>query len=315
MRDHLKFTHLMSTQSCFSKSSRRQWLGTVGCGVMLGAGIRYGWGVDAGNQAELRVMSFNIRYGTANDGDNRWQHRKELVVQTVKAFNPDLLGLQEVLTGQADYLKTSLPDYSFHGVGRNDGQQNGEFAPIMYRRERFEVVDAGYFWLSETPEVPGSLSWDAAITRILSWTLLRDRNAGNRELVFANTHFDHRGEQARLESARLIRQRGSTMLNGRSVVLAGDFNATEDDAPYHAFLGGNEDNAARLIDSYRAVHPKRKPDEATYHRWEGGTTGSRIDWVLHSPDLEPLSAGIDRTSQAGQFPSDHYPVQTVLRYR
>ncbi|MCL4177599.1 MAG: endonuclease/exonuclease/phosphatase family protein [Verrucomicrobia bacterium] len=117
----------------------------------------------------LKVMSFNIRYGAADDGTNSWPHRRYLILETIRTFDPDLLGMQEVLASQADYLKDNLPDYAFHGVGREDGVAQGEFVPVLYKRDRFEWVDAGHFWLSETPDVPGSKSWDSSLPRMVSW--------------------------------------------------------------------------------------------------------------------------------------------------
>lgn len=260
-------------------------------------------------------MSFNIRYGTAPDGDNRWELRRELVLRLIRDFNPDLLGMQEVLEFQANYLRENLPAYDFHGVGRDDGKQKGEFSPILFRRTRFAVLDAGNLWLSDTPDVPGSRGWDALLPRMLSWARLRDDSANGRELTIANTHFDHRGSQARLESARLIRRIGEANLHGQPAILTGDFNCTEDDPPYHALLAPNADGTAPLVDSYRAAHPERQPDEASANGWRPVTKGRRIDWILHSPNLQTVSARINRSQPNGHLPSDHYPVQAVLRYK
>lgn len=263
----------------------------------------------------LKVMSFNIRYGTAKDGTNEWSHRRDLVLKTIQEFGPDVLGLQEVVAFQADYLRAHLPGYAFHGVGREDGAARGEFVPLMYRQDRFVLEDSGHFWLSETPDVPGSISWDSSLTRMVSWVRLRDRQGGSGSIVFANAHFDHRGEQARLESARLIRQRAEAVAAEYPVVLCGDFNTTEDRQPYAILMGGEETNGPKAIDSYRALHPQRSPDEATFHNWTGRRAGSRIDWILTSPHFEVLQAAINYTSEQGRYPSDHYPVQAVVRLK
>lgn len=263
----------------------------------------------------LRVMSFNIRYGTASDGENSWPLRRDLVVRTIGAFKPDLLGVQEALTFQCEFLQQHLPDFAFHGVGRDDGRQAGEYCGIFYRKDRFELVDAGHFWLSETPSTPGSVSWDSSLTRMLSWVVLRDRRAGGRELVYANTHFDHRGRQARLESARLIRRRAAEVLPEMPAILTGDFNTTEDGEPYAALVRGDTGDRTRLIDAYRTVHAERRADEASFNGWKLVEEGSRIDWILHSDHLTAVEAAIDRTNDAGRFPSDHYPVEAVLEWR
>lgn len=263
----------------------------------------------------LRVMSFNIRYGTAGDGENSWPLRRDLVIRTIRGFQPDLLGVQEALTFQCEFLQRELPGYGFHGVGRDDGQKEGEYCGIYYRQDRFELVDAGHFWLSETPSVPGSVSWDSSLTRMLSWVVLRDREAGGREFVYANTHFDHRGQQARLESARLIRRRAAEILPQTPAILTGDFNTTEDGAPYAALVEGDAADRTRLIDAYRTVHPERQKNEATFGGWKLVPEGSRIDWILHSDHFTAVEAHIDQTNDGGRFPSDHYPVEAVLDWR
>ena len=261
----------------------------------------------------IRVMSFNVRYGTAPDGVNAWANRRALLMSTVRAFDPDLLGAQEALAFQCDELRTELPGHAFVGVGRDDGKSKGEFSPIFYRADRFERIDSGQFWLSETPEIPGSKSWDSAITRLAMWVRLRDRRGNGRELVYVNTHWDHAGADARLHSARLIRDRiASLAAPGTAVILTGDLNCTEDDEPY-AVLIVRGDDALILADAYRTAHPERQTDEATFHGFKGTIAGSRIDFVFHNSRLQALDAGIDRAHEREVFPSDHYPVTAILR--
>ncbi|MCP5522410.1 MAG: endonuclease/exonuclease/phosphatase family protein [Verrucomicrobiales bacterium] len=263
----------------------------------------------------LRVMSFNIRYGAASDGDNSWTRRRDLVVKTIRDTNPDLLGMQEVLVFQADFVKRGLPEYAFHGVGRDDGKEAGEFSPVMWRKDRFELLDSGHFWLSETPEIPGSMGWDTSITRMVSWVALRDLRAGGRELVYANTHFDHRGPQARLESAKLIQRKAGDVPPGMPIILTGDFNTTEDDPPYAVLVkGAGETGGVRFHDSYRVVHPERSPDEVSFNGWKPVVKGSRIDWVLYTDGFTTVEAHINRVRENGRVPSDHYPVDALLRW-
>src|SRR4051812_39236316 len=155
------------------------------------------------NPAPLRVMSFNVRYGTAPDGEDHWTKRRELFFGTIKSHDPDLLGTQEVLASQADELRERMPDYTFVGVGRDDGKRAGEFAAIQFRTSRFELLDKGFFWVSDSPDVRGSLGWDAALARVAPWVKLPDRLDSSRELLYLNTHWDHKGIQAHVESARL----------------------------------------------------------------------------------------------------------------
>lgn len=132
---------------------------------------------------------------------------------------------------------------------------------------------------------------------------------------YANTHFDHRGRQARLESARLIRRRAAEVLPEMPAILTGDFNTTEDGEPYAALVRGDTGDRTRLIDAYRTVHAERRADEASFNGWKLVEEGSRIDWILHSDHLTAVEAAIDRTNDAGRFPSDHYPVEAVLEWR
>lgn len=263
----------------------------------------------------LKVMSFNIRYGAADDGTNSWPQRKDLVLDTIKVFDPDLLGLQEVLGFQAEFLKTNLKGYAFHGVGREDGKEKGEYVPLMYKTSRFALEDSGHFWFSETPEIAGSKSWDSSLPRMLSWVMLRDLK-NDRVIVFANVHFDHRGPQARLESAKLMRAKWEEFQNDNiPLIITGDFNTDEDKAPYAALVNAEGFTGTKLIDSYRVTHPERSADELSFGDWIGKREGTRIDWILHSPDLVTRSSVINYTQDNGRYPSDHYPVEAVLRYR
>jgi endonuclease/exonuclease/phosphatase family metal-dependent hydrolase len=263
---------------------------------------------------EVRVMSFNIRYGTAQDGANHWDRRREFLVETIRAFDPDLLGTQETLGFQRDYLAQQLPDHVALGVGREDGREAGEMAALYYRKERFTPVRSGHFWLSETPEVPGSKSWDSSLPRMATWVELRDRRTPDaRPIWFLNTHFDHRGDRARLESARMIRQRAQQAAAECSLVVTGDFNAGEGSAPYRALFGESEGPGGLLLDTFRKVHPEKLSDEGTFSGFSASATGgARIDWIAVSPDFQVQKAGIDRTAREEHTPSDHFPVTATL---
>lgn len=269
----------------------------------------------ADQPGELRVMTFNIRYGTAKDGENHWDKRHQFLLETIQAFDPDLLGTQETLAFQRDYLVEKLKQYDSFGVGRDDGREAGEMAALFYKRDRFEKLDGGNFWLSETPDQVASKSWDSSLTRIVSWVKLRDRKDASTPIItYFNTHFDHRGAVARLKSAELLRSKVETLPIGSSVVITGDFNATDTSDPYRALLDPTAGKAATLIDVYRAVHPVREPNESTFSGFDASkTNGSRIDWIFCSKDWDVVSAQIDHTSRDGRTPSDHFPVTGVLR--
>ena len=266
---------------------------------------------------DVRVMSFNIRYGTADDGENRWERRKEFLIETVKAFDPDLLGTQETVGFQRDYLAQQLPDYGCLGVGRNDGRESGEMMALYFKRARFEQLAGGHFWLSETPDQAGSKSWDSSLPRMVTWVKLRDRRAAETPpILFLNTHFDHLGKQARVESARLLRRQIPALGQGCRVIVTGDFNAAEGSEPYRALFGQFEDQPSPVVDTLRAVHPQAGPSEGTFSGFKADSiSGARMDWIGVSRDWRIVQAEIDRTSRDGRTPSDHFPVTAVLRAR
>lgn len=257
---------------------------------------------------ELRVMSFNIRLGVANDGENRWDLRKELVVKTIREYNPDLLGLQEVFPMQEEYLRENLPEFTYYGRSRLVDPKEGEACSIMFKKDRFDITEKTTFWLSETQSVPGSKSWDSSLPRIANMVKLTDKLAGDKKLIFINTHFDHRGKIAREEAAKIIKTRVNDFKKGTRVVIAGDFNSGEGSKAYRSLVGGN------LIDTFRIAHPIRTEEESTFTAWNGRLIGNRIDWVLCSRNFQIDSAGIDRSNDNGQYPSDHYPVTATLLY-
>jgi len=176
----------------------------------------------AQNSPRINVMTFNIRYDNPDDGEQNWHKRKENVVRMINFYDLDIIGMQEVLVSQLNYLKDNLSQYNTVGVGREDGKEKGEFTPVFYRKTRFKELDHGTFWLSETP-YKVSKGWDAALERIASWVMLQDQTTG-KEFLFINTHFDHRGQQARVESAHLLKKKIAELADGKQVILSGDFN-------------------------------------------------------------------------------------------
>jgi endonuclease/exonuclease/phosphatase family metal-dependent hydrolase len=262
---------------------------------------------------DVRVMTFNIRYGTANDGDNIWKNRQDLVVETIRNFKPDLLGTQEVLAFQADFLAEQFPEFEMVGVGRDDGKRNGEFSSLYFNKVRFKAVSSGTFWLSETPGEPGSKSWDSALPRVATWAKLRDGRAGGREIVFLNTHWDHVGNQARTESGKIIHKWMGEKAANQPTIITGDFNVNETH-PGIAELMASKSDSLKFHDVYRMLHPEAQDEEATFNGFRGRTKGKRIDFILASPTFKPIEATIDRTNRDGSYPSDHFPVTAVLQY-
>lgn len=262
---------------------------------------------------DIKVMSYNIRFGTAKDGENHWDKRKDFLAETIKAANPDLLGTQETLGFQRDFLAETLPNYQVLAAGREDGRQKGETTAIYWRKDRFEKLDGGHFWLSETPAVAGSKGWDTSLPRMATWVRLKDKSREGKPVLWINTHFDHVGKIARLESARLIRDRIGMLGKDCSVIVTGDFNSGEGSQPYNVLfgLGGKE---TLVLDSYRAAHPEHQENEGTttpFRSAAGG--GSRIDWIAVSMDWKVVGAEIAHPDRNGRTPSDHFPVTAMLR--
>ena len=264
----------------------------------------------------IRVMSWNIRYGTAADGENAWPNRRQWLAETVTRFDPHLLGTQETLAFQRDELLGLLHRYEAAGVGRDDGREQGEMAAIFFRTDRFEKLAGGDFWLSPTPERVASRGWDAALPRIATWVKLADKaDRDAKPLLFVNTHFDHRGAEARRESARLLRDWIGRQGEGCRVIVTGDFNTGEGSAPYETLFGAAGDVPAELVDTFRVAVPERGAagPEGTFTGFDARNTGGeRIDWIGCSRDLRVVAAGVDRTAREGRTPSDHAAVTAEL---
>ena len=265
----------------------------------------------------IRTMSFNIRYGTANDGINRWDLRKDFLIETIQAYSPDLLGTQETLASQRDYLSETLQGYGAVGVGRDDGHLKGEMAALFYRSDRFEELEQGHFWLSPTPLEVGSKGWDAALPRIATWVTLRDRRDPNANpILFLNAHLDNQGHTARAQSTSLIRSKLQELGKEYRWIITGDFNADPKDPPYANLFGHKEIDGRNIRDTHRTFKPAIEQAEGTFSSFvENNRNGSRIDWIGCTEEFDVRVAGIDRTARNGRTPSDHFPVFATLRPR
>jgi endonuclease/exonuclease/phosphatase family metal-dependent hydrolase len=186
---------------------------------------------------------------------------------------------------------------------------------VYWRKDRFEKTDGGHFWLSEAPDTPGVKGWDAAHPRMVTWVKLKDRKApGGKPILFLNTHLDNRGQQARIEGAKMLRDRLATLGAGCSVIVTGDFNSAEGSEPYRILFGKRDGRESPLTDTYRVAHPERGTEEGTTSGFRAKSTGgNRIDWIGCSKDWTVRKARIDRTSKDGRVPSDHFPVTADLR--
>jgi endonuclease/exonuclease/phosphatase family metal-dependent hydrolase len=263
-------------------------------------------------------MTFNLRYNNTGDGPNAWPFRKALVAQVIRFHDADVVGVQEALYGMLADLDTLLPEYSRIGVGRTDGKMSGEYSAILYKRDRLDVLENKTFWLSPTPEVRGSKGWDAALERIATWGRFRDRATGC-VYIHLNTHFDHMGEHARQESARLIRDRLATIdAHGLPLVMTGDLNSRPISVSYRILTRDTIANAfPPLVDGMKASREGHYgPTSSTVSGFRGiGREGDIIDYVLVSPAVEVLKHGILPDNWDNRFPSDHLPVLATLAIR
>lgn len=256
----------------------------------------------------VEVMTFNIRYNNPDDGENAWPNRRDRVAEIMA--EADLIGVQEALSGQMVDLGTRLPEFEWFGVGRADGKAGGEFSAIFYRKSRFELLDHDTFWLSETPSVVGSVGWDAALERIATWGKLRDRATG--EVFFhVNTHFDHRGVEARRQSARLLLRKIDEIAGEAPAVLTGDFNVVDSSLVYQILTG----RAAASPGDARAVSASTPSGpNSTWNGFSEIEPGRRIDYVFVGDEVEVLRHVIiaEKIPGTDRFPSDHLPVLVEL---
>ena len=269
---------------------------------------------------ELTVGSYNIRYKNPDDSvnGNGWHQRCKHICDQIIWERPDIFGAQEVLHQQLMDMEKGLPTYRWIGVGRDDGKQKGEYAAIFYNPERVELLEKGYFWLSETPEKP-SIGWDAALNRICSWGRFRDLKT-KQEFIFLNLHMDHVGKKARSESAKLVMNRITAMTDGgkKLAVLTGDFNVSQKNELYTLFT-----SSGVLKDCYTSAE-KSFAENGTYngfdyHFW----TDDRIDHIFVTPATTVsayaiLTDGYWRKDMNGRMSrrnfSDHYPVFARINF-
>jgi len=270
----------------------------------------------APDASPLTVMTFNIRYGTANDGENHWTKRRDLLFEVLRTADADLIGLQEALRFQVDEILAAVPGYGVVGVGRDDGKARGEMSAILFRTARFHVAESGTFWFSDTPETPGSKTWGNRITRISSWARFIDRDG--RAFYHYNLHLDHESQPSREKSTALLLARiDARRATDEPVVVTGDFNVGEGNAALHVLVGAPGRPATApapaFVDTFRLRHPDDR-EVGTFTAFEiGKTTGDKIDYVLVMPGTAVLSADIVRTSRDGRYPSDHFPVVARVR--
>ena len=260
-----------------------------------------------GSATSLSVMTFNMRYDNPEDGQNNWRFRRERIAGVIKAQEVDVLGTQELLSNQFNDLSGLLTGYQGVGVGRLDGAESGEYCAVFFRKDRFTLLDSGTFWLSETPEVVGSLGWDGACERIATWVVLRDRDG--RELFFIDTHLDHVGQVARDEGVSLLMKRIETLSGGRPVILTGDFNSEPGSS-----VVANVQKGGVLRDA-KAIAAQRSGTDWSFSDFGQIPEAERplLDYIFVSGDIEAVRYEVLPDIFDGGYVSDHAPVMAVVK--
>ena len=268
----------------------------------------------------VRVVSFNIRYGSARDGKNSWTHRRGQVSSVLKEQNADIIGLQEALRFQLNEIGSSMNDYAEIGSGRDDGDTLGEYSPILYKKERFTALESGTLWFSDTPLVPGSKHWGNKFPRIFTFVKLTDKITNKKTLVY-NVHLDHANSYSRWKSVSLLnRHIGENRCAGTSIIILGDFNSGENSAVIKYMTGranflnskDTEKNPLQLKDSFRSLHPRGSG--GTFHMFWGKNFGPKLDYIFVSRDTYVKEASIIRSSVNGRYPSDHFPITAEIEF-
>jgi endonuclease/exonuclease/phosphatase family metal-dependent hydrolase len=259
-------------------------------------------------QKPMNVITYNIRLNTPSDKENAWPNRREDVIRLLKTSKADLFSVQEALYDQVMNLKEGMTGFDYVGVGRDDGNINGEFSAIYYDSGRFELMESGTFWLSQTPQIP-SKSWDAALNRICTWARLKEKENHRTFYVF-NTHFDHKGVQARKKSAELILKKIVEIADRKDpVLLTGDFNLTPKEKPLELIR-------QKLKDSRQVSKTVPRGPVGTFNGWDTKSVPeNRIDYIFVNKLFVVNNYSTLTDSREGKYFSDHFPVLTELQFK
>ena len=259
-------------------------------------------------QKPLNIITYNIRLNTASDKENAWPNRKAEVVKLLKFYKADIFSVQEALYDQMMDLKEGMTGFAYVGVGRDDGNINGEFSAIFYNSNRYTPIENGTFWLSKTPGIP-SKSWDAALNRICTWARFKEKESLKTFYVF-NTHFDHKGVQARKESALLILKKISELSHrNEAILLTGDFNLTPEEKPLMLIR-------QKLKDARQVSQAIPKGPAGTFNGFDfHSKLETRIDYIFVNKHIEVKQYSVLTDSKEDRYPSDHLPVLVEVQFK
>lgn len=262
---------------------------------------------------KVSAMTFNIRYASPNDGVNIWENRKDWLCELINFSEPDVLGAQEVIKKQLDDMVERLPGYEYFGVGRNGGEE-GEFCPIFYNKSKLEKLDGATFWLSETPAEVNSKGWDASLPRIVTWVKLKSKENG-KHFYFFNTHFDHRGEKARVESAKLLREQINSIAGDSPFLVSGDFNFTPSAEAYQVLLHDSSVDL-KVMDTKNVANKVYGP-EYTFNgfKLEPNKERERIDYMFTGNGVSVEKHHVIDGQRGRTYVSDHFPIVVIVSLR
>ncbi len=258
----------------------------------------------------VKVMTFNIRYNNPQDSMNAWPNRASLVTRFIKEEKPDLLGMQEVLLAQYEYLDSVLTGYVSVGVGRTDGAKAGEMNPVFFKKERFDITRTKTFWLSETPEVPGSMSWGSSLPRIVTWMELVDKIT-HQHLFYFNTHFAHDSDSARVMSSKLLLAKVDSISSGFPFIISGDFNMLPTSRGYK-ILTGPAESIPLFRDSFDISERNPSGPMYTFNGFTDKQGTGRIDYLFVREGMKVLEHRTLINKEHKIYISDHWPVEAVI---
>jgi endonuclease/exonuclease/phosphatase family metal-dependent hydrolase len=308
----------MSTNEALSRRNILTAAGALTLTGALAAGATPAWAgtadalIGAAGQANLHIMSFNIRYdrsGTLPGEADYWPERIAALQAVLAQEQPTAVGIQEALFHQLVAVEAAFPKrYKSIGYGR-DGGSAGEYSAIYYDSKRLTVQEWDQFWLSDTPDVIGSATWGNNVTRIVTWGRFTDNSTG-KDLILVNTHFDHQSENARILSAQAIVDLMNSFSPKLPTILTGDFNSTAEASGAYSTLV----DSGMFNDTWTVADQQVTPAYGTFPNYKEPVVGAnRIDWVVTSPDIKVLKAAINTFTLDGRYPSDHVPVQALVR--
>jgi endonuclease/exonuclease/phosphatase family metal-dependent hydrolase len=258
----------------------------------------------------FKVMTLNLRYDNSHDSLNAWPNRVNQVCKFINSEKPSIIGMQEVLWHQYEALDSLLPEYASEGKGRDDGARGGEMNPVFFRKDRFDMIRTITFWLSGTPDVPGTIGWGASLPRIVTWMELADKKSHD-HLYFFNTHFAHDSDSARVMSSKILLKEVEKIAENFPFIISGDFNM-DPSSPGYAILTGPDESVPLMKDSYIISSKKPFGPSYTFNGFSDKPGNERIDFIFVKNGIEVMSHSTFIRKDHGIFISDHWPVEAVV---